>query len=171
MARFQENSGFSLIEALIVVAIVGILLSLSIPSFRGIIVERHVETATQRMVSLLNRAVVEARSRYTMVTLRRDGDDWQSEVSMYSVDSGLAKKNQAANDRTLHVEDAVAGPVVVSNTERWVSFSVKGRPISPRPLIFDICADTGDGNKNSRRVELLLTGAVRTSSTSGVGAC
>jgi type IV fimbrial biogenesis protein FimT len=67
MKRF--NSGLTLIELLVTVAIVAVLTSLAVPNFRTMLVKRSVLTAADAMISDFRYARSEALKRSTRVSL------------------------------------------------------------------------------------------------------
>ncbi len=74
MANFKQK-GFSLIEMMVVVAIVGIVASISLPSYQNWIQNSRIKTATESILNGLQKAKAEAIRRNALVrfTLAADG--------------------------------------------------------------------------------------------------
>ncbi|MCZ6761931.1 MAG: prepilin-type N-terminal cleavage/methylation domain-containing protein, partial [Gammaproteobacteria bacterium] len=58
--NIAENRGFTLLELMITLLIAGIILSIGVPSFRGVMQNQRMTTATNEMVMSLNLAKSEA---------------------------------------------------------------------------------------------------------------
>lgn len=69
MNNHKKNSGFTLIEMMVTVAIVGIFASIALPSFARLIESNRINTATNELVSNLLLARSEALKRRNTVTL------------------------------------------------------------------------------------------------------
>lgn len=67
----EYNTGFTLLELMITIAIAGILLGVAIPSFTSIISSNRLTTYANDLVTALNLARSEAVKRGTQVTIRR----------------------------------------------------------------------------------------------------
>lgn len=72
------NSGFTLVEMMIVVTIVAILASLAAPSFRNLIESQRIRSASSDLYFSLARARSEAIKRNTDISLSSIGGNWAS---------------------------------------------------------------------------------------------
>lgn len=68
--RRSASQGFTLIELMVTVAILGIVLALGVPSFVGTLAQNRMATQTNELVASLNLARMEAVRRSQSVTLR-----------------------------------------------------------------------------------------------------
>ncbi len=66
--------GFTLIEAMVVLAIMGILLGMAIPSFNWLVIDTEMRTATNSMRRSLNLARKEAVTRYRDIRICASSD-------------------------------------------------------------------------------------------------
>lgn len=165
--------GFTLLELIIVISIVGVLISIAAPGFRTLIVQRQVESATQRLADLVVRTRQEALSRHGVVTMRRGGDGWAGAISVYSAADGVANRDAVAADREIFNDDLSAYSVAISDPGdgRWLSFGSRGSVVGrSRPTNFRVCASI-DTEVFARTVGVNRSGVVRVSDTSGEGSC
>lgn len=95
MARFpmqrigcRSQKGFTLTEALIVMAVMTILLAMALPSFSDFTREQRIRAAAFDLVSDLMQARSEAIKRSSIVTLTGLGSEWAGGWTV-TVDSGL----------------------------------------------------------------------------------
>jgi type IV fimbrial biogenesis protein FimT len=72
-----KNSGFTLIELMITVAIVSILLSVGLPSFKSIIDDTRLTSTANAMLSAYQLAKSEALKTHKIVTVSSD-DNWKT---------------------------------------------------------------------------------------------
>ncbi len=70
----MKNSGFTVIELLVVVVIVGILVGLSVPAFRGVFKKGRLEEARNEVFGLYQRTQRYATTKGINYVLQVDGD-------------------------------------------------------------------------------------------------
>ena len=88
------SRGVTLVELMIVLAILGILVGLVVPNYGTIVAERAVSAETRRLINVLQLARSEARARGATVTASRsNGADWTGSVDVY--ESTIAAGNAA----------------------------------------------------------------------------
>lgn len=152
----QDQKGFTLIEAMVVVALVAILAALAMPSFNGTIANQRVKSAAHELQTLLQFARAEAVYKRAPVTVAlNSGGKWQ-----------------ARNGTTVLREASVSDAVIVTAASRnGVVFSIEGqaKPASGNaPYKLSISAT------NASRVQCLSaigTGLVRLESRSAGQTC
>ena len=78
--RQRAPQGFTLIEAMVVVALVAILAALAVPSFTTMIANQRVSSAAQELQTLLSFARAEAVYKRTQTTVTATGQKWEAKV-------------------------------------------------------------------------------------------
>lgn len=123
----QKNSGFTVIELMVVVVVVGVLASLAAPSFQAMIANNKIATYSEELTSAMNFARIEAVKRSTSVSLCRttDGEncasagDWNTGFLVYvdTASETAATTSMAANG-LLKVYPSVAAKGGVIDVKR-----------------------------------------------------
>ncbi len=105
MQAVQQNSGFTLVELMVTVAVLAILLGIAIPSFQGTLDKRRLTGAAEQLYADLQYARSEAIKRNTTVRLSfQSGANW-----CYGITT-LASCNCNSNNCQLDdVDKVVAG--------------------------------------------------------------
>lgn len=140
------QAGFTLLELMITVTIVGILSTIAFPSYKSIISSNRITAGTNQMVTALNLARSEAVKRGQYVVVRRTGTDWEGgwQVFVDSVRDTASKENVLdAGDTTLRTFSSLPGSLTLrgsTNFADYVNYSPTG--ISQAQGVFAIC-DSG----------------------------
>lgn len=117
--------GFTLIELMVTVAVIGITLSIAIPSFRGMVVDTRLSAQSNDMLGALKYTRSEAVKRNTRVTLCKKTvantcavttsatADWKGGWIIF-VDGGTPGVVDAA-DTVLRVQNALTGSTLIGD--------------------------------------------------------
>jgi type IV fimbrial biogenesis protein FimT len=108
----RAASGFTLIEALIVVVILVSLISLAAPSFSNLVRSEAIKTASFDVFSSLVLARNEAITRNSTVTVTPNGGDWVQGWEIKDAATGTVIRKQNALGNNI----AITGPASVSYT-------------------------------------------------------
>lgn len=117
-SRPINSAGFTLIEALVVVAISAILASIAVPSFQSFILGQRVKAATSDLYSALIMARSEAMKRNTTATVTQATGGW---VNGWTVASGGATQITQGAEAKVTIAEINGG--LTSVTYSWT-----GRP-------------------------------------------
>jgi type IV fimbrial biogenesis protein FimT len=181
----NANTGFTLIELIITLAIGAIILTQAVPSFLTTIQNSHLTTETNKLVADINIARSEAIKRGVNVIVCstanpslfaagvHDPDcgganDWDTGWIVFADDNGDGSF-AVANDSLIRIGEgqATGSSVGFSTADTVISFSNDGllNDATARSII--ICDDRG--TSSSREIIVSLTGRPRLNKT--VGAC
>lgn len=132
------SKGFTLIEMVIAIAIVGILASIAMPSFTDLIASTQVKTDASNLQMSLLRARSEAVKRNTNISIDPVGGDWKSgwEISDGIESQGPVKADISGPSNIVYKANGrVTGGSVNfdisspdTTTERCVTISLSGQP-------------------------------------------
>ena len=192
----KKNSGFTLVELMITIAIVGILAVVGIPSLKTFMQGSQLIASTNELVSALHIARSEAIKQNSRVSICESSDgatctttgDWKNGwIVFVDATGGLVSTGAACiatgTNCLLRVhgafnDDLLSVSGVDDNTAAITSFTFtsRGLPKAPngssRSGVFSICSfDDSNNVINSRAVVLSLAGRVRVSTDPTVISC
>lgn len=150
------SSGFTLIEILIAIVIVGVLASLAAPSFREYIAAQRIKNASFDLMAALSFARSEALKRNASVAV--------ATTSAATPKNWADGWNISVGATTLRTQNAYTGLVVTASVAT-LTYGNDGRPTAS--TAFNIALPTALTGVNPRCVTIDLSGTPR----STVGAC
>ena len=151
-----HQRGFTLIEVLLVIVVMGVLLSLAAPSFVTFTASQKVKTASFDLYATLVYARSEAIKRRQLVTVAANGGDWATGWTI-STDVG-------GTPTTLRNQDALSG-IVTSGTAS-VAYRLDGRLNGGATVGVLIQPQTADATIQNRCIRVDLTGLPKTTNIS-----
>ena len=146
--------GVTIVELLIVVAIVGILANYAVPQYGALMKRQSVTAEARRITSLLKLARSEARARAAFVTLSRPaGADWSGTITVFEEDSSGNSvedvRRATSSGRTVSAKGSL-DELISFNPRGWVR----------QPVTIAVCASLSDSSAG-RIIEVNRVGKIR----------
>lgn len=185
----KKVSGFTLLELMIVLSIVGILLTVGIPAIGDLVKRNRMVSATNELVSALAIIRSEAIKLNQKVTICKSSNgsscnaalDWEDGWIIFSDSNGDRVINGA--DRLLRIVDNFNDTKLAIRAKDSANLSINDLTFTSRGLpkkangelrsgTFSVCIfDNSNNLLDSRAVILSPSGRVRSSESSGVISC
>ena len=144
-------SGFTLIELMMTMVVVGILVTLAAPSFNNFVLKSRVNSAATELQMSLLLARSEAAKRNSGVTITPvDTTAWTQGWSVTYVDGG-------GTTRTLKTVDAYTGAMTVTGPSAALAFGRDGRLTGASAVTFTVNVP-GNANITAKTVAVDLSG-------------
>lgn len=138
----DPSAGFSLVEMLVVVAILAILARIALPAYRDIIENQRARNAASDLHASLTLARSEALKRNASVTVAPVGGDWAKgwEIANPTVSGGVVESRPALSNLSIEgptsvvyrssgrTQAGVAFTVTSGSHQRCVDVNISGRP-------------------------------------------
>lgn len=162
----KKNNGFTLIEVMVTILILGILAAFTIPGFQNIIDKSRIRSTDTDLIQLLRVARLTAVEERTtvMVCGSTNGtscgsniNDWGTSILAVEVDPN----NGNAVVKTLGVVNVDERAVVKKNNTNNLSVDFQPSGWSPGDQASIFVCSTGGGNKNSYRIYVSMSGKIR----------
>jgi len=141
--------GFTLLELMVAIAVLAILATVGVPSFRALIQNNRVTTQANELVSALSFARTEAvkRGRNVEVVITQLGDGWNARVAVDTTDEALRVVNRE-------------GSIVGIDSDATVVFGPTGAPDTG--LTVQMEPGPSCTGQKRRTIEIGLSGQIRT---------
>jgi type IV fimbrial biogenesis protein FimT len=148
--------GFTVIELMIAIAIMGILLAIALPNFQQMIAGQRVRGANSDMFSALLLARSEAIKRNSSVNVVPSASGWGGgwTVQFTSGSTTTLQKQDALDASVSVVQTESDGDVITAN----VTFGGNGRPLAASSGISFIMSSSNYGEIPARCITLSLSG-------------
>ncbi|MBW0149430.1 GspH/FimT family pseudopilin [Marinobacter arenosus] len=162
----RSNKGFTLLELLITLALIGIIAGLAVPSFAQVLANNRITSVTNNLIGVLNYARAESVKRgravdVTALASAGNGDEWGGGWRVW-VDSGAADYQPGEEIR---IFNQVPDSVTINGTDGVTNFRFRANGfVDPSPAAgaeysFQVCDDrTGE---TGRIIRIHTSGRVR----------
>jgi type IV fimbrial biogenesis protein FimT len=175
-ARVYEQQGFSLIELLMAITVLGILLSFAIPSYKSSMLSAQLRSASNALVSSANFARSEALKRNAVVTLCVSATgtscgtgNWQQGWMVGCRTSDNIVCNSAGSQWLVFSrEKALPSSIKVTAASSLASLSFQPNGLGVTSTSFNVCRSTG-GNQE-RVITISAVGRITVKKTA-TGIC
>ena len=182
---FKKPHGFTLVELMVVLSIVGILITIAVPSFQLIMAQNAINRATNTLVRDLNFARSEALKRGASVKLCPSTDpyttcantgEWQDGWIIYIDRDQNSQRNTvvSAGETLLRVQQNVEGNVQINSVNsvevKTITFDRTGATKNRGLGITNTSLNSSDQHETKRIICIAITGRVRTTN-SGTSEC
>ncbi len=152
----RRQQGFTLIEVLIVIVIMGIMLTIAVPSFRSFTANQRVKTASFEFYAALSFARSEAIKRRASVTVTPVSGNWANGWTVSAPIGGTPT--------TLRSQDSLSGVLMTGASS--VAYRQDGRLVSGSSIGVLIQPETAGTGISNRCIRVDLTGAPKSTTTS-----
>ncbi|MCK5898126.1 MAG: GspH/FimT family pseudopilin [Methylococcales bacterium] len=166
--KTKQLSGFTIIELLITVSILGILTSMGLPSFMGTINSTRLTTKANELIASLNFARSEAIKRNQSVyvaSVNASGQKWENGWTIY-IDNNSNKVFDKNSDTLLKEYQALESSYTLrtgGNIKGWLVYEPTGLYQTSTGRLndsFSLCTTEKD-KKTSRKITLNSIGRTR----------
>ena len=168
--KLNRINGFSLIELLVVITILGVLLALSLPNFQNVIESTTTNSQVKMLLTTLNLARSEAIKRGSNVAICASSDgvdcaagNWTNGWLVFvdnNADANGAAGSVDAGDTIIRVFDALGASTVLTFGVNLFQYNNQGFSATAGVQTFKICPTTNNA-QNARSLEIGLSGRGR----------
>jgi|KBSSwiStaDraftv2_1062776.scaffolds.fasta_scaffold656191_2 type IV fimbrial biogenesis protein FimT len=161
--------GFTLIEALLVIVVIGVLLALAAPSFITFTSGQKVKTASFELYSTFTYARSEALKRRADVTITAAGSDWKDGWTITST-TPAPNPSDPPISVTLRNQDPLSGVTMTPNPAGTLAviYKANGRVVSGMSVLIQPQSGDLSAVNPNRCVQLGSTGLPKTTATDQV---
>lgn len=167
MSRLNHARGFSLIELMIILALLAIFVGVAVPSFQQMIQSNRAQGAAEELLAQLQYARSEAvmRNQFVVVeNLSGTNGQWSGEIRIYASHDQTGNRAYTSSDTELRRHDGINSNGSInangdSRVQRWITFRPNGTLTLAGSSSISVCA-AADRPDLGRRINLEPSGRV-----------
>ncbi|WP_350310657.1 GspH/FimT family pseudopilin [Marinobacter sp. SS13-12] len=157
MVTRKKTSGFTLIELMITVALVGVIAAFAVPSFANLIANSRLASASNDVVGVLNYARSQAvKEGRRVIVSATDGANWANGISVWIDRNGNGSMQDAEE---LRRTSAAGGAVTISSSSNFMFTGGGLLPNGSGAVTMQICDDRNGESGSS--ITVTLGGRIR----------
>ena len=154
----NPQPGFTIVEILLVIVIMGVMLTIAVPSFVAFTSSQKVKTASFDLYAAMMFARSEAIKRRVNVTVTPVSSDWKNG---WTISTGAVN---CAGGTALRTQDSLSG-VIFTSASNCVEYRLDGRLTGPVVGVL-IAPEIADSSIKNRCMRVDLTGLPKTTAIS-----
>lgn len=143
-----RQTGFTLLELMIVVAIAGIVMAIGVPSFQSITTTNRIAANTNELITALNLARSEAVKRGTDVSVCKSADGSTCTTSGDWDQGWIVYFNDGTDDVVLRVFESLGGNTTLTSDGDVVTYNSLGA-LDHGEVSFDLEVQSGSTTRTS----------------------
>ena len=176
---FSTNKGFTVIELMITIAVIAIVTSLALPSYRSIVEKRQVTSGAEQVMAFLSTAQMEAvkRNQFVAVNYQDNGGAWCFGLTAADDDDAscdctnnsctLDGQLRVLNSTMLKRPQVLSAATVGGDDDTLVFDPVRGLTVGAE--VADIALISPDATSWALNIQITPTGRVKICTDSGRG--
>ena len=165
--HFKKNTGFTLMELIVTVAVAGILLSIGVPSFNSTIRSNRLTSHTNSLIIALHFSRGESVKRNKSITIRRKSPQWESGWNVFIDVNGDGNKDNG--DELIKTYPSLPPLFTLRSSDHFITFTSQGFVKSESITTFKMCVDAKTSDEYARTVRVNAIG--RPHFEKGVSSC
>lgn len=151
----MKQSGFTILELMIAIAIVGILAGIALPSFNYVIAKNKLSSTANNVVGAFNLARTEAAQRGTNVNISSvsGGTSWASGYRVWLDDNGNTSYDPGEE---LRVFEAIDSGLTLTGGSAGIDFNALG--FASATITLTLCS--GETSVSDRQLDIARSGRI-----------
>jgi len=121
----KHNTGFTLIELMVVVAVLAIFAGLAIPSFSTMITANRVKSTADEFHALLASARADAVTQRSAISVTKSGDLWSTGKHQLTIPAGVSVTPSKTTITFSADGTATESSTTVSSTDNSTSYTIE----------------------------------------------
>ena len=166
-----NKRGFTLVELMIAITMLGILMAAAMPSFNAMVGDNRINAESNKFIANLNFSRVAASTRASVINLSRKSatsNDWTQGWEIYTDQDATGNTVRVVADTLLRDVNPLDDGITVNTStpgNAWISFNTNGMlNENGNTVVVAFCDDRGEAS--GRDITIGITGRVRVSAPS-----